>query len=160
MPKMNKNNMGGDPPSGPIRKLLDREPIWRRVINKADKKASDIRNTPGKAIKNAAPKMKNRNIGGGVGIGMVGAAIVKVAKDYAPVDTSVSIVNTEQAHNGTLYTVNVDSPLSNVAEAEAFFESASGFTSILTDEYNIQDVNVVKTRLVRDTYEVKVFVHD
>jgi len=160
MPKYNNNKMGGDPPSGPVRKFIDREPVWRKAQNYVDKTASDIRNAPGKRIRSMVPEMKNRNIGGGVVVGSVGAAIVKVLKDYAPIDASVNIVNTEDVNGGVEYTINVDSPFSNVAEAEAFFESASGFTSILTDKYNIEGVRVLKTRVLRDTYEVKVLVED
>jgi len=138
----------------------NREPIVRAVSNRFSGRASKIRNRPGKVLENTIPKLPNRNLGGGVAVGAIGAVIIRAVKDYIPLATDVDIVGTQDTDGGVLYTINVDAPMMDVAEFEAFMESASGLTSIITDSIDIQDTKVLKTRMVKDTYEIKVLVQD
>lgn len=145
-----------------LRRALDREPIWRRVEGRIDKRASRIRNRPGKAVARRLPQFPQRNFGGGITVGVVQAAISIVLERTVgiPFGADTEIVDTEPASNGTLYTVNVDSPFENMAQAKAYFEANTGFTSLLTDLLEVRNVEVLKTRPLRDTYQVEILVED
>lgn len=143
--------------------VLDREPVWRKAEAKLDSVASQTRNRPGRRLRRQFPQLENRNIGGGVAVGAVEAGIAVVLKDSLglPLQSDVEIVDTEMMGGRTVeYTVNVDAPFENMARAEAFFDAAVGFTSLLTDKLQVEDVEVLKQRILRDTYQVKVLVED
>jgi len=141
-----------------LKKFTEREPVWRQVEKKVGPRASKARNRPMNRLEKRVPQVPNRNIGGGVGIGIIGAAIIRAVKDYVPLATSVDLVDTQDTNGGVLYTLNVDAPMQDIAKAEAFMEAASGFTSVLTDRMQVEDARVVKSRVVKDTYEIKVLV--
>lgn len=145
-----------------IRRALDREPIWRRLENRVDARASRIRNRPGNFLAGRVPQFPQRNFGGGVTVGTLQAAISVVLEETLgiPFGSDTEIVNTSQRGNGVLYTVNVDAPFQNMAQAKAFFEANTGFLSLLTDELQVDSVSVLKTRPLRDTYQVEILVED
>lgn len=145
-----------------LRQLSDRDPIWRRIENRVDDKASNLRNRPSKRLQKEVPKVGQRNFGEGLGAGFVQAGIAKILKETVgiPLGSDTEIVDTEPVEGGVLYTVNVDGPIENMSKARAFIEATTGFTSILTDELNVQNTEVLKTRVLRDTYQVEVLVED
>lgn len=145
-----------------FRNALDREPVWRRVEGMIDDTFHSARNAPGEMLQKRVPQFPNRNFGGGVTVGAVEAVIAIVLKDTVglPFGSDVEIVDSEPRDNGTLYTVNVDAPFENMARAQAFIESGTGFTSLLTDLLDVRSSEVIKTRTIRDTYQVKVLVQD
>lgn len=147
---------------GRVRSALDRDPIWRRASNRLDRPASRIRNSPGSILQRRIPQFPNRNFGGAVGIGVIEAGIALILEDTLgiPFGSDTEVVNTESRGGGTLYTVNVDAPFENMARARAFFEANTGFTSLLTDLLEVQDVRVLKTRTIRDTYQIEVMVEN
>lgn len=142
--------------------LPDREPIPRRIANKLSDKASSTRNVPSERIRDEMPQFQNRNLGNGRVAGAAIAGILTVVEDTfgLPFGASSDIVNTEPTQDGTIYTVNVNGPMEVVAEARAFIDSGTGFTSFITDEYNIEDVEIVNTRMIRDTYQFEIKVVD
>lgn len=142
--------------------IVDREPIWRRVEDAMDDAASDIRNAPGRNLRKQFPEFDNRNFGGGIAIGSLEAAIAIILERTigVPFGSDVEITDTEPTSGGTIYTVNVDAPFENMAQARAFFESQTGFTSLLMDTYNVENVEVLRTRPARDTYQVEMLVED
>lgn len=141
--------------------ISDREPIWRKAEDLVDNTGYNLRNKPSNAL-GVLPRYKNRNIGGGIGIGVVQAAIAKILDDTVgvPFGSDTEIIGMEPADNGVVYTVNVDAPTENMAQARAFLESGTGFTSILTDLLQVENVEVLKTRTLRDTYQVEVLIED
>lgn len=145
-----------------VRNALDREPVWRRLEERGVGPFSDLRNTPGRGLRERVPRFSQRNFGGGIAVGAVEAAIAIVLKRTigVPFGSDVEIVDSESRDGGMMYTVNVDAPFENMARAQAFFESTTGFTSLLTDLLQVRSTRVVKQRLVRDTYQIQVLVED
>lgn len=142
--------------------FLDREPVWRKLENRIGDRPRRLRNTPGTMLRRRVPEFENRNFGGGIGVGIVEAAVAVVLKESigVPFGSDTEVVDSSATGNGMRYTVNVDSPFENMAEARAFIESGTGFTSILTDKLDVENTQVVKTRVLRDTYQIEVLVED
>lgn len=144
--------------------LLSEKNVVQRVEDRIDSQASNARNAPGEVARSLLPRVSDRNIGAGIAIGVIEATIAIVLKDTIgiPVQSDVEIVDTaaNPDGDGVIYTVNVDAPFENMARAEAFFDSTVGFTSLLTDSLNVTDVQVLKKRVLRDTYQVKILVED
>jgi hypothetical protein len=145
-----------------VRRALDREPIWRRVEGRIDNRASRLRNRPGGTLKRRIPQFPNRNFGGGIAIGVVQAAISIVLERTVgiPFGADTEMVDTTITNEGTVYTVNVDSPFENMAQAKAYFEANTGFTALLTDLLEVRSVSLIKTRPLRDTYQIEILVED
>lgn len=141
-----------------VKNVIDREPFWRSLGDRMAPRASRIRNRPGRRIEDTVPELNERNFGSGIGAGTIGAGIMKVVTQYAPIGTEVEIADTEFRNGAVLYTVNVDAPFWNTARMQAFFESASGFTNLFTDLVEIQDAEVVRQRILKDTYQIQVLV--
>lgn len=145
-----------------VRRRLNSKPIWRRAENIVDDTLHNVRNAPGDALRKNIPEVDNRNFGAGLAVGTVEAAVALVLKETIgiPFGSDVEIVDTEPAQGGVIYTVNVDAPFQNMAQAQAFFESGTGFTSLLTDQIDVQSAEVLRTRPLRDTYQVEILVED
>lgn len=143
-----------------MRKRLDRTPIWRKIEDKYDGPASDLRNRI--SFGERFPKFENRNFGGGVGAGVVAAGIITIIEDTVgvPFGADAEIIGVEPQSDGILYTVNVNAPTQDIAEARAFIDAGTGFTTILTDLLDVRSVELTKTRMLRDTYQVQVMVED
>lgn len=142
--------------------VLDREPIWRKVEDRLKDRAHDIRNRPGQRVTNRFPNFEHRNFGGGKAIGTLEAGIAFLLKETVglPLGSDVEVSDVEPTQGGNIYTVNVDAPFENMAEAQAFFEAGTGYASLLTDLMEVQETEVLRTRSLRDTYQVKVLVRD
>jgi hypothetical protein len=143
--------------------ILNREPILRKIEDRIDDKAHRFRNnTFSKPIEERVPEIPKRNFGGGIGAGFVEAGIAVVLEDVigVPFGADTDVVGIEKTEEGMHYTVNVNAPLENMAKARAFIDSGTGFTGILTDVYDVRDVEVLKTRPLRDTYQVELMIKD
>lgn len=149
-------------PGDRVRNALDREPVWRRLEERFSNPGNRIRNAPGKRLQRRLPQFPNRNFGGAVGVGVIEAGIALILEDTLgiPFGSDTEIVDSQPVQGGTLYTVNVDAPFENMAKARAFFESNTGFASLLTDLMDVESVEVLKTRTLRDTYQIQVEVQD
>lgn len=145
-----------------VRSALDREPFWRRVEGRVGSRANRFRNRPGSALRRRFPQFPNRNFGGGITVGLVEAGVALVLEDTLgiPFGSDTEIVDSQPVSGGTQYTVNIDAPTENMARARAFLEANTGFTSVLTDLLEVQSVDVLRTRTVRDTYQVEIVVRD
>lgn len=141
---------------------LDREPFWRDLEDAVEGTAHDLRNRPGSRLKRTIPPLENRNFGGGRVVGALEAGVAIILQETVglPLGSDVEVVDTEPAQGGTAYTINVDAPTRNMAETEAFFEAGVGFTSLLTDLIEVESTEVLRTRIVRDTYQIEVLVED
>lgn len=142
--------------------LIDRKPVTQKIEDRIDDAVSGARNRPSRALERRFPKLENRNFGGGTMAGLLEAGIAIVLEDTVgvPFGASSEIVDTEPASNGTIYTVNVNAPTKNMAEARAFLESSTGFASVLTDIVDVEEAEVLNVRPLRDTYQVKVRIRD
>lgn len=142
--------------------IIDREPVWRKIEDRVDDRAHSLRNRPGKRVKRSIPSFENRNLGGGIAVGILEAAIAIILKDTlgVPFGSDTEAVGAEPTGDGVIYTINVDAPFENMAQARAFIESGTGFTSVLTDRINVSNVDVLKTRVLRDTYQIEILVED
>lgn len=143
--------------------IVDREPIWRRLEDKVDDVGYRVRNAPGERLRKRIPSFENRNFGGGVAVGTIEAAIAVILEETVgvPFGSDTEIIHVEPVEGrANVYTVDVDAPFENMASAKAFFESQTGFSSLLTDLIEVEDVEVLKTRPLRDTYQVKIRVED
>lgn len=143
-------------------RVLDREPIWRKIEERIQGKASERRNAPGERLAEYSPSFEHRNFGDGKAVGMLEAGIAVLLKQVigVPLGSEVEVIGVEATDGGNIYTVNVDAPFKNMAEAQAFFESGTGYASVLTDLMKVQETQVLRTRSLRDTYQVKILVRD
>lgn len=141
---------------------MESDPLFRRVENKIDTRASNARNATSDRLARRMPEFEHRNIGDGFAVGVVQAAIGKILKDSLglPFGSDAEITDVEARVEGTVYTLNVEAPTKNVAEVRSFFEAGAGFTSLLTDLLNVQRTEVLKQRVARDTYQVEILVVD
>lgn len=144
------------------RKRLEMEPIWRKLEDRLEGPLHKLRNRPGTSIKKRFPQFENRNIGGGVAVGLVEAGVAVILEETVgiPFGSDVDTSGISKRPDGVVYTINVDAPTQNMAEARAFLDSGTGFTSILTDTLKVRDTEVLKTRAIRDTYQVEILVKD
>lgn len=144
------------------RRLVDRKPLIRRAEQVVDDTAHNARNAPGSRLRSRFPPLENRNVGGGIAVGALEAAVAIVLKDTlgVPFGSDIEISDVQPADRGNIYTVNVDAPFENMARAEAFFEAQTGFTSLLTDQIDVSEVEVLRKRPLRDTYQIKIRVED
>lgn len=142
--------------------VLDRKPPWRKLENRIGSAPRRLRNRPGDALRKRVPEFENRNFGAGVGVGIVEAGIALVLKETVgvPLGSDTEAVGAEVTEEGVIYTINVDAPFRNMAEARAFLESGTGFTSVLTDKIDVRETEILKTRVLRDTYQIDVLVVD
>jgi len=143
-----------------ISNMLDREPVLRKAESSIEGPLRNLRSNIDGSIEGIVPRVPNRNIGGGVGVGFLEAAVAAVIDEYVPLAAEADVVNVESTDMGMEYTVNVNAPFENMARARAFIDSGTGFTTILTDELDVQDVEVLKTRPLRDTYQIKLLIQD
>lgn len=143
--------------------VLGREPIWRKVEDRLSERASTARqrvlNDP---LERRVPRVGQRNIGEGIGAGLIEAGIAVILEETlgVPFGASSDIVDTTPVDGGMVYTVNVNAPVENMAKARAFIDSTTGFLSILTDNYEIDNAEVLNTRMLRDTYQIELLVED
>lgn len=121
-------------------------------------KTRPIRERPGSFLEKRIPAIGG--IGSGAAAGVIGAGVLTVLDDTVgvPFGASVDVMDVEETSEGYLYTVNVNAPTENIAEARAFIDSGTGFTSYLTEEYNVRDVELQGVRVFRDTYQFEMEV--
>lgn len=145
-----------------LNQLPDREPVWRRLENKLQDIPHNIRDKPDNRIEETFPEFENRNFGQGKAVGAVLAGIADVLEDVigVPFGASSDIVDSQPVENGVVYTVNVNAPMESMAEARAMIDSTTGYTSYFTDQFSIEKVEIQKTRVLRDTFQVEVLVED
>lgn len=147
-----------------LKERFDREPIWRRAEGKFAGPGHRARNKINSSTGDKVPRFDNRNFGGGIGVGTVGAVVATVLEDTVglPFGGSSDIVNVETLEGGdaTRYEVNVNAPIEHMAKVRAFIDSGTGFTSILTDELDVEDVEIIDVRTLRDTYQIELIIRD
>lgn len=143
-----------------IQNALGDEPVLRRVGDRLDDRASNIRNRQSRRIQMATPSLDRRNIGDGMAVGLIGSAIEDIISAYVPIGSDTEVVGISKKGKGVVYTVNTDAVFENMAKAEGFMESGTGFTSFLTDKIDVENVEILRTRPLRDTYQVQVYVED
>jgi len=145
-----------------IAEALNREPFIKQVSDAVTDTAHNVREAPDNAIQQNTPDIPRRNLGGGTAIGAITAALATVVEDTVgvPFGASSDIVDSEPVNGGIKYTVNVNAPIETMAEARASIDSTTGFTSFLTDRIEVDNVEIEKTRILRDTFQVEVIVRD
>lgn len=145
-----------------VREVIDREPFWRKIEDRISNPGHNIRNVPGSKIRSRIPNYRNRNFGGGKGIGIIEAAIAVILSETVgiPFGADADVQSVEPTSRGSLYTVNVNAPTQNMAEARAFIDSGTGFSSVLTDTLRVENVEILDTRTLRDTYQIEVLIED
>lgn len=147
-----------------IKDRLDRPSVIRRVESRFSNPGHSIRSRMSGRIGNRVPEFQHRNFGGGIGAGIVGAAVATILDDTVgiPFGGSADVVDVQPAEDGTgtLYRVNVNAPTENMAKARGFIDAGTGFSSVLTDVLDVQDVEVIGTRTLRDTYQVTLKIRD
>lgn len=137
--------------------------LYRRIKEQLDRRsgaANELRMDLGNKIVRVTPNWSNPNIAPGTAAGAVLAAVTIVADEYVPIGADTEIVDVDEGQEGTVYTVNVDSPLPQQAIFQAEMEAGGGFQSLITDQFNIRDQDTVNNRLVRDTWQVELEVID
>lgn len=142
--------------------FIDREPIVKKAVDSVRDRFHRRRTSVDDVIERNTLQFENRNIGGGTAIGAASAAIAVVIEDTVgiPFGASSDIVGSRSVEGGTEYTVNVNAPFRNMAEARATIDSSTGFTSFLTDRIDIENVEIQRTRVFRDTYQIDVLVEE
>lgn len=142
--------------------FIDREPIVKKAVDSVRDRFHRRRTSVDDVIERNTLQFENRNIGGGTAVGAASAAIAVVIEDTVgiPFGASSDIVGSRSVEGGTEYTVNVNAPFRNMAEARATIDSSTGFTSFLTDRIDIENVEIQRTRVFRDTYQIDVLVEE
>lgn len=135
------------------------EKIQRQVDDKADP-LHDLRVNVNDTIVEISPTVHNENFQQGTLVGAYVSAVAQIVDEYVPILADTEIVGTEPVENGTRYTVNVDSPLKSQARFRAMMESGTGWTSYITDRYDMEEPEAIKKRLTRDTWQVEITVLD
>lgn len=91
--------------------------------------------------------------------GIVGHIINDVISDYVPgIDIEAEIAEKRKVENGMEYDVVVSGMFECAAKFRSRIESIPGLINILTDKTEIRKVEKVKTRMIRDTWIITVFV--
>lgn len=93
-------------------------------------------------------------------VGVIGSALEDLIATYVPIGSDTEVVGISGRGDGIVYTINTDAVFENMAKAEGFMESGTGFASFVTDKIDVENVEVLRTRPLRDTYQVEVYVED
>lgn len=138
----------------------DSEPIGYRIKKKLGNRANKIRNRPGDKAEEHIPNVLNRNITPSRTAGAAGAMVATALEDVLglPFGATVDVVDVQPSGEYDIYTVNVNAPTQNMAEARAFIDSTTGFTSYITDVYDVDEVEILNKRPLRDTYQIELRV--
>lgn len=149
-------------PGERVKSIIGRDNFIRRIENRVDDKAFNLRQRPGRALRRRVPRIPNRNVGEGTIVGLLEAGIAVLLEDTVgvPFGANSEVTNVESTQGGRIYTVNVNAPFENMAQARAFLESTTGFTSVMTDLIEVEEMEVLNTRMLRDTYQVRILVKD
>jgi hypothetical protein len=146
---------------------LDRQPIWRRNEDRLKRIPRATRDELNNLLADRFPRYENRNFGSGVLAGAAQAGIADILEDVVGVPFGaetemVGIDNTAsyQGSDGVMYSLNVNAPTQTMAEARAIIEAGTGYTTYVTDLSKVTSVDLVRTRVLRDTYAIDVFVED
>jgi len=132
-----------------------------KIINGRTELGRAIRLRTESAIVTITPTWETNNIQGGTLTGATIAGVSVLLDDYAlPIGSETEITDAEVVENGVLYTVNVDAAFKNQARFKAMIESGTGFTSLLTDKFDVQTEGALRTRPARDTWQFEVLVED
>lgn len=142
--------------------VLEREPIRRKASRRVKDAAYNVRSVPSEKIMENVPEFEERNMGGGLIIGTALAGIGVIIEDAVgvPFGASSDIIDTEPVDGGVRYTVNVNAPTRAMADSRAAIDSTTGFSSFITDGIEIEDIELMKKRFARDTYQVTLTVKD
>lgn len=133
----------------------------KRLSSEVGKRATKVRNKPVDAALGRID-LGRRNIGQGKGMGAVGAGLAVILEDVLgiPFGASVDTHNVEYVQDGEIYTVDVNAPFHRMADARSMIDTSTGFTGFITDDIEILETELIKARPIRDTYRVKVKIHD
>lgn len=151
----------------PIRDAIGSEPPMMEIQNRFSGRLSKARNAPGELLKTdlkregILPRSEKRNIGNGVAVGALEAGVAAILEQVIgfPLGASVDIIDSEVVDENTeRYTVNVNAPTKNMAEVRAFIDSTTGFTSLITEKFELEKTTILRTRTVRDTHQVELLV--
>lgn len=139
--------------------------LYKRIQRQLDERAEaghNIRTNIGDKIIEVTPNWENENIQPGTATGAIVSAIAVITDDLIPIDVlaDTEISSVEKTSDGTIYEVNVDAPLEQQAKFEAMMEAGTGATSLLVDEFDVGEAEVLKKRPSRDTYQFTVKVKD
>lgn len=115
---------------------------------------SEFRNNLSDTVRETVPDLGDRNVGEGRLIAL------QLAPLGAVFGGTVDIENSREVDGGTLYTVNVNSPSKNTAEALSFLTAGNGIASYVVDKLERQDIEVQNERILIDTYKAEVFVSE
>jgi len=110
---------------------------------------------------NIPVQLPNENLQKGSGVAALATVLVYTIEDYLPVrlGADVSVANTEIVEPGVVeYVIDVNAALENQAELKAMVDAGTGFTSLWSDTFTIQEKEVVHKRPARDTYRYKMTV--
>lgn len=129
-----------------------------RIKDRLGRRTFRLRNKPGEALQKRMPSLGQSNLGEGTLAGAITAGAAVIIEDTVGVPFGASADTYEVHREGewVVYTVDVNAPSQNMAQARAFIDSTTGFTSFLMEEYNVDEAEVVKVRPLRDTYRVQV----
>lgn len=152
--------MVGERIQNAVQSTLGDEPVLRRVGDRLDDRSSNIRNRQSARVQTVTPSLPRRNIGDGMAVGVIGSALEDLISTYVPIGSDTEVVGVTGRGDGIVYTINTDAVFENMAKAEGFMESGTGFTSFVTDKIDVENAEVLRTRPLRDTYQVEVYVED
>lgn len=137
--------------------------LYKRIQNQLEKReeaAHQVRVNLGDKIVELTPTFANKNIEPGTAAGAIMAVAAMWIDEYVPMAADTEIVDSEKTDQGTRYTVDVDAPFPQQGKFRAMMEAGEGFPSLLVDDFDITEEDVMQVRAGRDTYQYDVLIKD
>lgn len=138
--------------------------LYEKVRDALDKRAGaahEARVNVGNKIVEITPNWDNENINPGTATGAVMAGLASIVDElYVPISADTEVAEVERVDGGVRYLVNVDSGFEQQARFRAMMEAGSGYTSLITDDFDLSDADVLTKRPGRDTWQFEVVVKD
>jgi len=134
----------------------------RQELDNRSEAGHNARVNIGNTIVEVTPNFETDNISPGSMAGAILAVIAKQGNAIVPVDvlSETEIAAAEPKENSTVYTVNVDAALPQQAKFQAMMEAGTGFTSLITDEFDVGNSQSLRKRIGRTTWQYQVEVFD
>jgi hypothetical protein len=125
-------------------------------------RGSSLREDIDQFLKDRRFEPANTNIDSNTVAGALVVATVYALESYLPgsAGANTEVLSVEEMDGGSTYkyTINTNAPLEGQARFRAILDSTTGFTSLYTDEIEIQDFEVIQKRPGRDTYQYEITV--
>lgn len=142
--------------------LLDLQGRVSEINQRFAERGHQIRDDFDSFLKDRRFELSNKNIDTNTVAGAAVVGTVYALESYLPgkagANTEVLSVETEDNGQTYIYTINTNAPLEGQARFRSILDSSTGFTSLYTDEIEVQEFETIQKRVGRDTYQYRIKV--